>query len=246
MKYVLIALSVFIAGTANAQTCIIIYVSGKTITAGADRKYQQTLANTDVTTGKQQKSRSVYYGKKIFTSKNGYWAFSGADYYDTIHAICKEVISGKGSLAQIVKRFEKRLEANTVKKAMHDLFLISDEKQKTRFKGNFAEVAFFKFDGNNYKCYRMTISMPGIFNGNERLRLETDSIVAGSRTLGVFVLGHSTAFGNNIHPEKWSDPAGTIRKLIRQQAEYTPDDVSAASDVIRITKEKFTWVTSQK
>ena len=242
MKLAFIVLSFFIAGFANAQTCIIVYVSGKGITAGADRKYQQTLASTDTVTGKQQKSRSVYYGKKIFTDKNGYWAFSGADYYDTIHAICKEVIARKGSLQQIVTRFEKRLQAQTVKKAMHDLFVISDEKQKMKFKGNFAEVAFFKFDGNNYKCYRVTISMPGIFNSDERLHLETDSVVAGSRTVGVFVLGHSTAFGNNIHPEKWTDPAGTIRKLIRQQAKLTPDDVSTASNVIRITKEEFTWV----
>ena len=242
MKSALTGLLLIFNFAALSQTCIIIYVSNKGIIAGADKKYHQTLTKTDPITGKQQKNLHVFYGKKIFTGKNGYWALSGADYYDTIHTICKEVCGVKGSLQKIVNRFQKRLQNKTVKKAIHELFLISNEEQKKRFKGNLTEAAFFKFDGKAYKSYRITISMPGIFKNDETLHFETDSIVATKKTFDIFVLGHYDAFNHYSAKEKWEHPAATIRKLIKQQSEYTPVDVSPGSDIIQITKTGFSWV----
>ena len=242
MKFAFLCIYLLFDFAGRAQTCIIIYVSDNGITAGADRKYRQTLITTDAITGKQKTNRSFYYGKKIFTDKSCCWALSGADFYDTIHNICKEVNIKSWSLHKIINRFTKRLQGPGVKKAMHELFLISNEEQKKRFSGNLTQVAFFKFDNNRYRSYRITLSMPGIFANNETIKFELDSIIATKKTFGIAVLGHYDAFSNNSKKESWKDPVLTIRKLIRKQSVYTPGDVSPESDIIQITRSGFKWL----
>ena len=84
--------------------------------------------------------------------------------------------------------------------------------------------------------------MPGIFNNDETLRMETDSIAATKNTVGLFVLGHYESFASNTHPEHWVNPAATIRQLIKRQAKRTPAEVGAASDVLRVLRGSFHWV----
>ncbi|HMC84211.1 MAG TPA: hypothetical protein VKI61_01740 [Chitinophagaceae bacterium] len=242
MKPLIVILFACFCLAVQSQTCIIIYVSSKGITAGADRKYHEVLISTDTKTAKQQKTFKVHYGKKIFSRNNCFWAMSGADYYDTIHAICSQACNPNLSLQKIISNIRKRLQTKQVKNAMHELLSNSDKVQKERFKGNLTEIAFFKFDSNAYKAYRITLFMPGIYNNDETLHFDTDSIVATRKTLGVFVLGHYGAFEKNMDPEKWVDPVTTIRMLIKKQSASTPEEVSAESDIISITKVKYEWI----
>ena len=222
-----------------AQTCIIVYVSNDRIVAGADRLYHQSTFETGWEKDGHHKD-SVYYDKKIFSNAHCAWALSGADNLNVLHTTCRQA-AGQPTLSLVISSLSRRLRGRQVTSAMQRLVIAAGSEQKKRFKNNMTEIVFLTYEQHLYKAYRVTISMPGIYHGSDKLRLETDSIIATRGRVGVFVLGHDSALGNDLHPEAWVNPQQIIKSLILKQATATPAVVSTTSDLLTMRAGRMVW-----